>query len=752
MFRVITTLALRHTRTLAVALLLALPVLAVAGAGLPDRLSAGGFNSPGAESSQAEALLARDFATGPADYLVVATAENGLVEDEANRQAGLALIAALAADPGVEEVASFWQLPVPAEANPLRSPDGRRAIVTARLAGDESTRRLTAARLEPVLDQQTAFELQAGGPTESGRQAAEQAENDLRTAELLAVPLTLAALLWVFRGWRAAVLPLAVAILAVLTTFAALNLLTRATDVSTFALNLTTALGLGLAIDYSLLIVARFREELAADGRTPDVAAALHRTMVAAGPTVLFSAATVATSLLALLVFPVVYLRSFAYAGVVVVTAAAAAAMIVAPVLLALFGARIGTPRRARSQGFWHRQTARVTARPLPWLIGVTAILLALGLPFVRFDPTTIDERVLPAGAEARQAAEAVGAEFDDAALNPVTVIAPDVSARDRDALVTLERTFLAVPNVARVDSVLGSATAVGRAADPLGAVRFAGPGSTWMAVTLAVDPDSNEAEQAVTDLRRAAADTGHRTLIGGATATRIDAVEVVTDRVPAALGLIALTTVVLLFAMTGSVVVPIKALGLNLLSLTATFGALVWIFQDGNLGALGTTAVGRLDVFTPILMFCIAFGLSMDYEVFLLARIKEEYDRTGDSTAAVVEGIGRTGRLVTAAALLLAIVFVAISTSGISVVRMFGVGLALAVVTDAFAVRATLTPALMTLAGHANWWAPGWLRQAHLRWGLWEDSPITFPAPLAGPATGPLTDPTPLTTGKALS
>ena len=239
---------------------------------------------------------------------------------------------------------------------------------------------------------------------------------------------------------------------------------------------------------------------------------------------------------------------------------------------------------------------------------------------------------------------------------------------------------------------------------------------TTWQ------DPDTPEAETLVQSIRR----LDPRVQVTGSTAAVVDTVQAVVSRVPLALAIVAVTTLVLLFFMTGSVVVPLKAVVLNLASLTATFGALVWVFQQGHgAGWLGVTATGRLDVFTPILMFCVAFGLSMDYEVFLLARIKECYDLSGDNRAAIVEGLGRTGRLVTAAAVLLAVVFVAIATSGVTIVKMFGLGLALAVLVDAFIIRATLAPALMGLAGRANWWAPRPLRRFHLRWGIWESDPV---------------------------
>jgi len=323
--------------------------------------------------------------------------------------------------------------------------------------------------------------------------------------------------------------------------------------------------------------------------------------------------------------------------------------------------------------------------------------------------------------------------------VNPILLLTPDLDPGDPDAVFAATKELLALDGVVRVDSTLGFVRAESTTPQNRLSLHFrpADPEATegtWLNVISRFDVDDPRSDELIATLRDLDIDldgdgTGDQILIGGNAATVIDTVDTVTARIPAALAVIALVTLVLLFFMTGSVIVPLKALALNLLSLTATFGALVWIFQDGNLsGTLGFTATGQLDVFTPILMFCIAFGLSMDYEVFLLARIKEEWDLTGDNTHAVHAGIGRTGPVVTAAAVLLAIVFLAIATSGVLIVKMFGLGLAIAVLVDAFLVRATMTPALMELAGRLNWWAPAPLRRLHLRWGIWETDPVIVP------------------------
>lgn len=702
--------------------LLAVPVLGLLGGGVQRHLSVGGFVDEGDESARVAVQLERSFGTAAPNEVFVATALDGAVTDEANAQAGRVLVEELRRQPGVAEVLSPWTLGrLPRGApNPLVSDDGTRAVLALRLLGGEDEQRRTAEALTAFHGERHGFRLLATGPAELGRQAAEEAERDLLRAELIAAPLTLIGLLVVFRGWRAALLPLGVAVVAVLGTFSVLRLLASLTTVSVFALNLTTGLGLGLAVDYSLLLLARFREERGAGLEVP---AAVHRTLQTAGRTVAFSAVTVALSLLALLAMPVPYLRSFAYAGVSVVAIAAGAALVVVPAALFSFGARLGR-QRATEGGGWARQARRVMARPVLWACVVTAILVAAGAPFLGVRVGRIDDRILPADRSARVAADELRTHFDYGEFNPITVAMPWIDAGDEVTLRRAVQRVLEVEGVARVDSALGFSIP-GRTLPPTDYHRrFDGPpgAGTWISVTTPHEPESDEAKAVV----RAIRGLDPRLGVSGTTASVLDAVYGVRARAPLAAAIIGFTTVVLLFVMTGSVVVPFKALALNLASLTATFGALVWVFQDGHLGGLlGVTATGRLDVFTPILMFCVAFGLSMDYEVFLLAAIKEHYDHHGDNAAAVAHGLGRSGSLVTAAAALLTIVFVAIGTSGVATVKMIGVGLGLAVLIDAFLIRATLVPALMRLAGRGNWWAPRPLRRLHLRYGWFESTPL---------------------------
>ncbi|MGH2673231.1 MAG: MMPL family transporter, partial [Actinomycetota bacterium] len=397
--------------------------------------------------------------------------------------------------------------------------------------------------------------------------------------------------------------------------------------------------------------------------------------------------------------------------------------------------------RRAQTdagEGAWHRVATFVMRRPWPIAISVVAVLVLLGTPFLGAEFGLPDDRVLPENVSSRQVQDRIRADFSSQEASALSVVAVEAgpAGRERDAVVDLYAANLsAIDGVARVDASTGSYLDGERIAPPSAAsARFSGADGTWLSVVPAVEPVSSEGERLAHDVRSVSAP--FETLVTGRSAELVDSKAGIFGRLPLAAGIIAVVTFVLLFLMTGSVLVPLKAIVMNLLSLSATFGALVWIFQEGNLSdLLGFTATGTLDTSMPILMFCIAFGLSMDYEVFLLSRIKEEYDRTGDNEASVAMGLERTGRIVTAAAALLAVVFIAFATSGITFIKMFGIGMALAVIMDATLIRAALVPAFMRLAGNANWWAPAPLRRLHDRVGLRETpEPIAMPAPSVEP------------------
>ncbi len=719
----------RRRRLLLVLTVLFIVAAGVIGGGAFGVLKGGGFDDPSSESAQAAALLENRFGSGDPNVVLLVTADGGDVDAPAAATAGTDLTNRLAAEAGLSQVASYWTLGSPP---PLRSDDGAAALVVGRIAGDEDVQDATFARIKDAFEgDQGDIDVRLGGQLAVFADISETIEGDLGRAEAIAIPLTLALLVVVFGSLVAAGLPLLVGVVAVMGTFLVLFVLGSLTDVSIYSINLTTALGLGLAIDYSLFIVSRFREELR-NGLSPHDAVV--RTVETAGRTVAFSALTVAVSLSALLVFPQYFLRSFAYAGVAVVVLAMVASIICLPALLAVLGHRVDSLRiikrreRPEGSGFWHRLATLVMKRPIPVATIVIAVLLLLGAPFLRVAFGSPDDRALPASAPSRQVSEVLRSEFTGNAGESFAVVMTGFGESNdaRSAISTFAASVSSQDSVARVEAVTGTYAGGQQVAPPDAASgRFAADGGGWFSVVPSVPLTSPEGEDLVRDIRRL--DAPFQVAVEGAAAELVDTKASIVERLPWAVLLIVATTMVLLFLMTGSVLVPVKAIVMNLLSLTATFGAMVWIFQYGN-GSdfLGFTATGTLDVSMPILMFCIAFGLSMDYEVFLLSRIKEEYDRTGNNTEAVALGLERTGRIVTAAAALLAITFVAFATSGVSFIKMFGLGLALAVVMDATIIRGLLVPAVMRLAGDANWWAPAPLRRLHQRIGLSESGPAS--------------------------
>ncbi|MEO1061504.1 MAG: MMPL family transporter [Actinomycetota bacterium] len=715
----------RRRRLVLVASVTALVVAAVLGTGVFSRLAGGGFDDPDAESTRADELLA-SYGVGSPQLVLLVDAVGGDVDAPEVADAAADLEATIASFEGVEGVASYWSL---GEPDGLRSEIGDAAIVVATIFGTEDEQEERALEvIEAVEGEGPVFEVSAGGEAAVFNAIGERLESDLALAEMIAIPLTLLLLVIVFRGIVAALLPVAVGIMSIFGAFFVLWLVAGITDVSVFSINLVIALGLGLAIDYSLFVVSRFREELAA-GHDSD--AAVVRTVETAGRTVTFSALTVGVSLASLLVFPLYFLRSFAYAGIGVILVAMAASVVTLPALLAVLGHRVNSwsvGRRSTTvtgtlDNFWARAGRRVLARPGVVAVSTIAVLVFVGLPFLSVEFGNPDARSLPEGNEARVTTERLASEFSSNEADAFSVVVPQ--GADLDALDDYAATVSALGDIDRVDTATGSYVDGVLVAEPgpASGQYLLEPGAAWLSVVPDFVPMSSIGEDRIAEIRDL--DAPFETVVGGATAQLIDTRSAIFAMAPIAAGWIALATFVLLFLMFGSVLVPLKAIVLNMLSLTATFGAMVWIFQDGNLsGLLDFTATGLTDVSMPILMFAIAFGLSMDYEVFLLSRIKEEYDRTGDNDAAIVSGLAKTGSIVTAAALVLSVTFFSFATSGITFMKLFGLGLGIAVLVDAFIVRATLVPALMKLAGDANWWAPTWARRIHERFGIDESGP----------------------------
>ncbi|MFF8804987.1 MMPL family transporter [Streptomyces omiyaensis] len=713
----------RPRLTLLVALVLtALAVLA--GGGVADRMGSGGWEDPAAESSYATKALEREFPGSQPNLLLLVDAGKAGVDDPAVAAEARRLTERLAAEPGVEGVGSYWTTGSPA----LRSEDGTQAVVAARVAGEEKAAGELLDRIAPEYrGTHGPVEVRLGGGLAVRHEMQTIIQEDLLRAELIALPVTLVLLVVVFGSAVAALLPLGVGIVAILGTNAVLRGITEFTDVSVFAQNLTTALGLGLAIDYALFVVRRYREELAA-GAEP--AAAVRTTLRTAGRTVLFSALTVAVSLAAMLVFPQYFLRSFAYAGIAVVLLAAAAALTLLPAALVLLGHRVDAldlrrllrRRRAapaapgREGTGWSRTAGLVMRRAPVFAVLTTAALVLLGLPFLGVEFGTADDRQLPATATSRIVQEELRTGFPGDPGGSLTVLA-EGPATPAEYGAYRER-IAALDGVVRVDGPVVSGT--GADAHAYYSVVPDGPAA------------GSAAQRAVGELR--AADAPFATSVTGQAAVLADSKDALAERLPWAAGIIVLVTLVLVFLLTGSVLIPVQAVVLNALSLTAMFGAVVWVFQDGHLsGLLGFTATGDIETTLPVLMFCVAFGLSMDYGVFLLSRIKEEYDTTGDHEGAVRFGLARTGGLITAAAVILAVVMVAIGTSRVTNTKMLGLGVALAVLMDAMVVRSLLVPSVMKLTGRLTWWAPAPLRRFHARFGISESEPPTAPAGAPG-------------------
>ncbi|MGP3750761.1 MMPL family transporter [Streptomyces sp. IBSNAI001] len=702
--------------------------LGALGTGVFGKLSGGGWTPADAESARADEALRAHFGSGTPDLVLLVAAPGPLDEPQA-AAAGLRLTDRLRADTRVQHLDSYWPQREPA----LASRDGRTALISLRLLGGEreaagaaqDIRREVAAGTGPLT-------VSAAGRAAAKRDLEEQSRRDLVRAELIAAPLVLIILVRVFGNLLSALLALSVGGIAVVGTLALLHALTAFTQVSLFAVNLTTALGFGLAVDYGLFIITRHREELAA-GR--DVREAVLVSLRTAGRTVFFSALTVALSMAALLVFPLYFLRSLAYAGISVAALAGLTAVLVLPVCLLVAGDRVRGRRGApppgaapegagagRGGGFFHRTARTVMRRPLLTVLLVAPALLCLAAPFQRVEFGLPDDRALPASSPVHRATDVVREEFDTRATAMASIVLPGLTDPASTSLAAYARQVSLTPHVVRVDTATGSYAGGALKAPPTpSSARFSGAHGRWLSVVTDAEPFSAEGGELVDALRSVPAPVP--ALVGGDAAALVDTTAAVGARLVPAAAIIVLVVLTLLFLFTGSVLIPVKALVLNLLSLTATFGAIVHVFQEGHLRALvgDFQVTGTTDTLLPVLMFCIAFGVSMDYEMFLLSRIMEEHRRTGDTTTAVAFGLERTGRLFTAAALVLAITMAAMATSGLTPLKLLGVGLTLAVVLDATLVRMLLVPAIMKLAGRANWWCPMPLRHLHARFGVSE-------------------------------
>ncbi len=737
-------LAFAAPRRILVAAALLTVALGVFGLPVAKDLSPSGFQDPGSESARAAIVLTEKFGQGDVQMVIVVSSPEG-VDSPRARAAGTAIVAELADDPNVAAVSSAWTSP-PAAAADLVGRDRTSGLIVAGINGSEAQQQITAKEISERVTRDDSdvngVTVRTGGTAMVNVQITEQSQRDLLLMESLAIPLSFLVLVWVFGGLLAAALPVAIGGMAIIGALAVLRLVTYATDVSIFALNLATAMGLALAIDYTLLILSRYRDELATGS---DPTAALTRTMVTAGRTVIFSATTVALSMAAMVLFPMHFLKSFAYAGVATVGFAAAAAVIVTPAAIVVLGTRLDsldvrrlTRRILRrpdpgpvpvERRFWYRCAKAVMRRALPLGMAVVVLLLVLGAPFLGVRWGFPDDRVLPPSASAHQVGDDLRRDFAGTAGNTdtaVPIVIPDADGLTPADLSGYAAELSRVPDVLAVSAPTGTFVDGVRAGPP-SAPAGQNKGSAFLTVASSAPLFSDASETQLDRLHDVAGPGGLTVEMTGTAQINRDSVAAITTTLPLVLGVIAVIMFALLFLLSGSVVVPLKALVLNMLSLTAAFGALVWIFQDGHLAGLGTTPTGTLVANMPVLLFCIAFGLSMDYEVFLVARIREFWLETGQSDESVALGIAYTGRIITAAALIMSISFAALIAANVSFMRMFGLGLTLAVLVDATLIRMVLVPAFMHLMGGSNWWAPRWLTRVHNRLGF-SEAPRTLP------------------------
>lgn len=700
-------------------------ILAVLGHGASAKLLVGGSEDPSAQSSVAADTLNAHFPASRTNLVLLVHSPPGQsVTDPAVAASGIRLTRLLAAQPDVTGVRSYWQTGSPR----LRSRDDHYGLIEVYLKGTDAQADSAYARIsQQIGDSQPGVTISYGGRVAVNHEIRSTISADLKSAELIAFPVTFVILILVFGSVLAALLPLIVGVGAILGADAALKVIASLTSVSVFAQNLVTALGLGLAIDYALLLTRRFREERGR-GLPPREAAA--RTVATAGRTVVFSALTVAIALSSMLVFPTFFLRSFAYAGIAVVLFAALAATVVIPASLTLLGDRVNAldvrrvlPRRRqpRPGEGWARLTGAVMRRAPAFAICVVAVLAVVGLPFLHIQFGIADYRQLPASAQSRIVQQTIDSEFT---LPPTGVITVLAGTSDRAELASYTAGLSRLPVTTSVVGPTGtySGGQLVQAPSQASAAQTSG-GLSYLSVYPDAPDVSPQSQQLVRAIRTSPAPFA--TQVTGDAAQIVDTEHAIGARLPFAGLIIALATLLIVFLFTGSVLVPVLSVVFSVLSLGATFGAVVWVFQYGHgSGLLGFTPVGFIDITLPVLMFCVAFGLSMDYSLFVLSRIKERYDETSDPRMSVSYGIQRTGGIITAAAVILAVVLAAVGSSRITNIKMLGLGVALAVLVDALIVRCLLVPAALALAGRGAWWAPRPLRRVADRFALRETDP----------------------------
>jgi uncharacterized membrane protein YdfJ with MMPL/SSD domain len=703
MFDALARLADRRAKRVAIGAAVAFVIAGALGGGVASRLDPYGADDPATETVKAGNLLED---SGYRDTAVIVLFRDAKVSSPATRQRVQSTAALLHRQPTVDTVSGYYD----SGSRAFVSHDGRSTYLAVSLKPTDDKEWQDAGKsIDKLLSGRPG--ILVGGPALAQEQVNKQVEKDLQIAELFAFPLLFLLSLLFFRSLVAALLPLMIGGLAIVGTFMLLRIGSELTSVSIFALNLTTGLGLGLAIDYSLFVVSRYREEIAKDGPGLE---AMRRTMATAGRTVFFSSLTVAAAIASLAVFPQRFLYSMGMGGSLVALMAATVALTVLPAVLTLLGTRVNSlsPKflrrraeqdaRVHEQGFWYRLSRLVMRRPVPIATISAAVLLIAGIPFLGIKFTSVDAQILPESASARQVDDALRADFPPYRDTPIQIAldgaTPKAAAQFR----------------AQVQEVPGVAAALP-------------PQSLRSRVTLvqafADSPFISErSKDTVKRIRDLPPPAGTQVLVDGASADFLDFQSSLKNHLPLAVAIILVSTLTILFLFTGSVVLPVKALLMNLLNLSAVLGILILLFQDGRLqGFLSYTSQGALEQTMPILLGAVVFGLATDYAVFLLSRIKEARERGASDSEAVAIGLERTGRIVTACALLFAVAVGAFVTSQIIFIKEWGLGVALAVLIDASIIRALLVPSLMELLGGWNWWAPRPLRRLHDRLGFSE-------------------------------
>ena len=661
-----------------------------------SRLDSGGYSDPKSDSYKVYEYLTEELKLSDPAVVIIVDSGATDVTDPSVAQKGIALEKKIAQEEGVTKTLSFWTSGGEAT---LKSADGKAAYIL--VYGDGEAFTPESQELGKVMQQKydgsyEGLTLYAGGVGVVGHAITKKISDDLKIAELISIPLTFILLVLVFGALAASAMPLIVGVAAILGAFFILYLFTLFTTVSIYALNLTTGMGLGLGIDYALLMVNRFREEL---HRGKNIEDSIVTTMATAGKTVFYSGMTVLVTLLSLTFFPLPFLQSFGYAGVSVVALAVIGALFGLPPILAILGDRIdkGVVRKSaitpKEDGRWARTARLVMKRPVSAVLVSLVILGVMAAPITGIKFSQGDSRMLPADNKAAFATAQQAERFPGQTGTPIEIIIID--------------------GADKLEEINAYTQKLGQTAGIVGVVPPAVIGKDVRVVAYqAMLPRTPESQELIQNVRSIESPEG--TLVGGVAADYTDSQNGISRTLPWALGWIVLSVLVLIFVFTGSIILPIKAVILNFLSLGATMGVLTWVFVDGNLQWLvgSFTVTGTLDTSIVILIAVVVFGLSMDYELFLLSRIREEHLAGKSNVESVAVGLQRSARIITAAAVLLAVVFGAFVTSGVTSIKTMGFGVALAVLLDATIVRGLLVPALMRLFGENNWWAPKWMQR----------------------------------------